>query len=26
MAGEWLLGFMLQSQSLNDKIVYKFSI
>ena len=26
MTGEWLLGFMLQSQSLNDKIVYKFSI
>ena len=25
MTGEWLLGFMLQSKSLNDKIVYKFS-
>ncbi len=25
MTGEWLLGFMLQSKSMNDKIVYKFS-
>ena len=25
MTGEWLLGFMLQSKTLNDKIVYKFS-
>jgi hypothetical protein len=26
MTGEWLLGFMLQSKDLSDKIVYKFSI
>ena len=26
MSGEWLLGFMLQSKNLSDKIVYKFSI
>ena len=25
MTGEWLLGFMLQSKSMNDKIVYTFS-
>ena len=25
MTGEWLLGFILQSKSMNDKIVYKFS-
>lgn len=25
MTGEWLLGFMLQSKLMNDKIVYKFS-